>query len=78
MPRPSDDASRFMLNATTHAISPVTPTIPKVEFPFRCANTHNSIRLILTKPCFLRLAQHSFTNVVKEMSNNDEREGNRV
>jgi hypothetical protein len=67
-----------MLNALTHAIGPVHSTIAKVEFPLRRANAHDSIRLILAKPCFLRLAQHSFTNIVKEMPNNDEREGDRV
>jgi hypothetical protein len=67
-----------MLNDLTHAISPVSSTIDKVEFPLRRANAHDSIRLILAKPYFLRLAQHSFTNIVKEMSNDDECEGDRV
>jgi hypothetical protein len=67
-----------MLNGLTHDISPLHSTIAKVEFPLRCANAHDSIRLILAEPCFLRLAQHSFTNIVKEMPNNDEREGDRV
>jgi hypothetical protein len=67
-----------MLNGLTHAISPVHSTNATVEFPLRRANAHDSIRLILAEPCFLRLAQHSFTNIVKEMPNNDEREGDRV
>jgi hypothetical protein len=67
-----------MLNGLTHAISPVHSAIAMVELPLRRANSHDSFRLILAEPCFLRLAQHSFTNIVKEMPNNDEREGDRV
>jgi hypothetical protein len=67
-----------MLNGLTHAISAVHSTIAKVEFPLRRANAHDSFLLILAEPYFLRLTQHSFTNIVKEMPNNDEREGDRV
>ncbi len=67
-----------MLNDLTYAVSPLHSTIATVEFPLRRANAHDSFRLILAEPCFLRLTQHSFTNIVKEMPNNDEREGDRV
>ena len=49
-----------------------------MNLPLRRANAHDAIRLIFAKPRFLRLAQNSFADVVEEMSNDDQSEGDRV
>jgi hypothetical protein len=67
-----------MLNALTHAISPMHTTVTTVYLPLRRANTHDALLLVFAEPCFLRLSQYSFTNVVEEMADYNECECDRI
>ena len=68
-----------MLNNTpVHAVRSMHAPHPTLHLPLRRPNAHDPIRLIFAQPRLLRLAQNALADVVEEMANNNQREGNGV
>lgn len=64
----SHDTGRFVLEALIHAIYSMSTHFAPLNLFLRRANAHDTIGLIFAKPCFLRLPQNSFADVVEEVT----------